>query len=137
MCRTLANFLTTNGYSAISAAGITVPSGRMNCLCDGSPVRWHGSSFVPTPDVAALSATVDGITPLAMPSFNSASSTPIMYSLQADRAFGTDSCHDVFFLCFFCLYFTKLGLLFLNRTLLGGMESLRSESGISAFGISI
>ena len=57
--------------------------------------------------------------------------------IQADRAFGTDSCHDVFFFCFFCHYFTKLGLLFLNRTLLGGMESLRSESGISAFGISI
>ena len=48
-----------------------------------------------------------------------------------------NACHDVFFFCFFCLYFTKLGLLFLNRTLLGGMESLRSESGISAFGISI
>ena len=59
------------------------------------------------------------------------------FIVQADRAFGTDSCHDVFFFCFFCHYFTKLGLLFLNRTLLGGMESLRSESGISAFGISI
>ena len=59
------------------------------------------------------------------------------FIVQADRAFGTDSCHDVFFVCFFCLYFAKLVLLFLNHTLLGGMESLRSESGISAFGISI
>ncbi len=40
--------------------------------------------------------------------------------LQADRAFGTD----------YCLRFLFVILLFLNRTLLGDVESLRSESGI-------
>ncbi len=35
-----------------------------------------------------------------------------------------DSCHEVFF-----CHFTILGSLFLNRTLLGGVESVRSESG--------
>ena len=55
--------------------------------------------------------------------------------VQADRAFGTDSCHEVFF-----VYFTQVSCvhsLFLNRTLLGVLESLRSESGIQAFVISI
>ncbi len=35
-----------------------------------------------------------------------------------------DSCHEVFF-----CHFTMLGSFFLNRTLLGGVELLRSESG--------
>jgi hypothetical protein len=43
---------------------------------------------------------------------------------QADRAFGTDSCHEDF-LCLF--YSGKLCSLFLNCTLLGGLELLQSE----------
>jgi hypothetical protein len=35
-----------------------------------------------------------------------------------------DSCHEVFF-----CHFTMLDSLFLNRTLLGGVELLRSKSG--------
>ena len=35
-----------------------------------------------------------------------------------------DSCHEIFY-----CHFTMLGSLFLNRTLLGGVELLRSESG--------
>jgi hypothetical protein len=53
---------------------------------------------------------------------------------QADRAYDTDSCYEVFFYLF---YSGKLCSLFLNRTLSGGLESLRNESGIQAFVISI
>jgi hypothetical protein len=47
------------------------------------------------------------------------------FDVNADRAFGTESCHEVFF-----SYFTKLDLLFLYRSLLGGVESLRGKYGI-------
>ncbi len=81
MCRTFASFLTWKGYSAILVVGIACPLGRMKCLRDGSPGSCHGSLLVPTLDVAALSAMVVGINPVAMPSFSSSSSTPMVYSL--------------------------------------------------------
>ena len=77
----LAGALTLNGYSAFSVAWITSPLGRMNRLSDGSPVRWLGLSLVPTPDVAPLSAIVDGIVPSIIPRRSSSSSTPIMYCI--------------------------------------------------------
>jgi hypothetical protein len=46
----------------------------------------------------------------------------IVNTIQADKAFGTDSCHEVLF-CHFTHSF--------YRTLLGGVESLQSESGSS------
>jgi len=51
----------------------------MNRLSDGSPVRSLGSSLVPTPDVAPLSAIVDGIDPSIIPWRSSSSLTPSMY----------------------------------------------------------
>ena len=79
----LAGALTLNGYSAFSVAWITLPLGRMNCLSDGSPVRWLGSSLVPTPDIVPLSAivVVDGIVPSIISRRSSSSSIPIMYRL--------------------------------------------------------
>ncbi len=60
----------------------------------------------------------------------------MFYSIQADRAFGTDSCHMFLLLSFYSKlevfllsFYSKLGSIFLNRTLLGNVESLRSESG--------
>ena len=79
MWSSLAGALTLKGYSTFSVAWITSPLGRMNRLSDGSPVRWLG----PSPDVALLSAIVDGIVPPIIPRRSSSSSTPIMYCLFA------------------------------------------------------
>ncbi len=38
MWRILVSFLTSNGCSEISVAGMTVPSGKINCLWDGLPM---------------------------------------------------------------------------------------------------
>jgi hypothetical protein len=81
MWSSLAGALTLNGYSAFSVAWITSLLGRMNHLSDGSPVQWLRLSLVPTPDVAPLSAIVDGIVPSIIPWRSSSSSTPIMYCL--------------------------------------------------------
>ena len=51
----------------------------MNSLLDLLPVRLHGSSAVPTPDVQPLSTTVDGMVPLVIPWRRMASSLPMMY----------------------------------------------------------
>ena len=83
MWSSLAGFRTLKGYSAISVAWITSPLGSMNRLLDGSPVRWLGSSSVPTPDVAPLSAIVDGIVLSIIPWRSSSLSTPSMYFLSA------------------------------------------------------
>jgi hypothetical protein len=80
---TLACFRTLKGYSAISVAWITAPLGSMNHLSDGSLVRWLGLSLVSTPDVAPLSAMVDGIVPSIIPWRSSSSSTPSMYFRSA------------------------------------------------------
>ena len=56
-----------NGYSAISVAGMILPPGRMNFLSDGLPVRLLGSLEVPIPEVAPLSAAVDGMDPSSTP----------------------------------------------------------------------
>ncbi len=81
MWSSFAGALTLNGYSAFSVAWITLQLGRMNHLSDGSLVRWLGLSLVPTPDVAPLSAIVDGIVSSIIPRRSSSSSTPIMYCL--------------------------------------------------------
>jgi hypothetical protein len=60
----------------------------MNFFHDGCPVRAHGSLLVPTLDVAALSATVVGMCPVAMPCLSSLSSTPIVYI--RDLVFGLE-----------------------------------------------
>jgi hypothetical protein len=67
MWSSLAGSLTLNEYSTFSVAWITSPLGRMNRLSDGSLVQWLGSSSVPTPDIAPLSAIVDGIVPSIIP----------------------------------------------------------------------
>ena len=79
MCSSLAGGLTLNGYVAHSVAGMMLPSGRMNLLVDFLPVCRQGSCVVPMLEVAALSATVVGIRPVAIPCWSSRSSTPMIY----------------------------------------------------------
>ena len=92
MWSSLAHNLTSNGYSAISLAGMTLPLGRMNCLSDSQLKRWQGSAMVPTPEVVPLSATVVAIIPLRMPCCSSSSLTPMMYC-QLVRRCSILACH--------------------------------------------
>ncbi len=75
----MAGNLTSNGYSAISVAGMTLLLGRRNRLLDSQPEHWQGSAMVPTPEVVPLSAMVVAMVPLRMPCCSSLSSTPMMY----------------------------------------------------------
>jgi hypothetical protein len=79
--------LTSNGYSAISVAGMTSPLGRMNCLLDGWPEQGQGSAVVPTPEVAPLSATVVAMVPSRIPCCSSLLLTPMMYCRLVRRCF--------------------------------------------------
>ncbi len=85
MCSSCAGSRTLKGYSATLVACFISPPGRINLLWDAWPVRGHGSSLVPTPEVQALSATVDGMEPSSMPLRRMSSSTPMMYCLVWGR----------------------------------------------------
>ena len=67
ICTSEAGARRVNGYVAIFDAASACPPGRMNTLFDATPVRFHGSSSVPTLDVQPLSITVDGIVPFMIP----------------------------------------------------------------------
>jgi hypothetical protein len=58
---------TLKGYSAISVASFISPPRRTNHLLETRLVCQHVLSTVPTPEVQALSATVEGIEPSSMP----------------------------------------------------------------------
>ena len=49
------------------AAAVLVPSGNWKILLDMRPVGMRGAVGVPTLDVAALSATMEGMEPLRTP----------------------------------------------------------------------
>ena len=61
MWSSLVGLRTSNGYSVILVAGTMLPPGRMNFLREGFPVRLQGSLEVQIPEVAPLSAAVDGM----------------------------------------------------------------------------
>ncbi len=69
---------TSKGYSAISVAGMTLLPGSMKIFVDACPVHGHGSFSVATPDVALLSATMEGMVPSLTPCWSSLLSTPKM-----------------------------------------------------------
>ena len=70
---------TLKGYSTPSFACFILPLRRTNCLLEVWPVCQHMSSAVPTPEVQALSATVEGIELSSMPLWRRLLSTPRTY----------------------------------------------------------
>jgi len=88
ICSCFTGSRTWKGYSAILVAAIISPPGSMNSLLEVLPVRWHGSSAVPTPKVQPLSTTVDGMVPSVMPRRSMSSSSPMTYR----RGDGGSSC---------------------------------------------
>jgi hypothetical protein len=85
MCSSCAGSRTLKGYSATSVACFISLPCRINLLWDARPVRGHGSSSVRTPEVQALSATVDGMEPSSMLLCRMSSLTPMMYCLVWGR----------------------------------------------------
>ena len=113
MCSSLAGRRTSNGYSAISFAGMTSPFGSMNSLVDGLPVRLLGSSSVPMLDVAPLSATVDAMVPFLIASRISSSFMPITCIVVAVRVFSPVLLHCSFSLRFRTIRSQRALILFL------------------------
>jgi hypothetical protein len=70
---------TLKGYSTPSFACFILPLRRTNCLLEVWPVCQHMSSAVPTPEVQALSATVEGIELSSMLLWRRLSLTPRMF----------------------------------------------------------
>ncbi len=98
MWSSFAGALMSNGYSAISVAGMTLPLGRMNCLLDGRPEQGQGSAVVPMPEVAPLSTMVVVMAPSRMPCCSSSPSTPMKYCCLV-------RCHFIFFHHFAAILF--------------------------------
>ena len=67
MCTSFAGCRTSCASSLTVAADVLVPSGNWKILLEVRPVGIRGAVGVPTLDVAALSATMDGMDPSRTP----------------------------------------------------------------------
>ncbi len=67
MWTSLAGWRTLCASSQMVLAAVLVPSGSWKIFLDVHPIGMNGSCLVPTWEVVALSATMDGIEPLRTP----------------------------------------------------------------------